>query len=700
MIDSEVKTKDGREQIKAYTVEEFEPSMCMFRPLQRNHKFKYYATDYMTLDTETSHDGDEDAWIYQWAVKFQGRYIYGRKPSEIIDLLKKLADFYGLSYDKKIICFIHNSSYDIQYLKHFLARYDCKINLLAIDNHSILQVDVWGFRILCSYKLTNMSLAKLAESYATTYEKATGEIDYTLTRYQDSKLTASDWFYMFSDVASQHDGIQGYITAMGYKFAYECPITSTGFVRTACRNAANNEKDWRMNFEMSALDLDDYLLCRQCFMGGVTICNYLYSGVTIRSKKLRHKDFCSSYPARQILDYMPVGQPMHFKVKDMETFRHLLNNYCCVFVIELTNVRLKKGITAPYIPSSKCIGSEHDKELLKVNGKVVYAPKIKIALCELDFAIIERQYKFDENFKVGHMIIFERGEAPKWLKHEVMEYFEQKCTKKDLDEYLYMRAKAFLNSVYGMTATSVLRQEYKLNNEMVIEAKKSKDREAQKKALEKYYKSYNSFMPYQLAIYTTAWARTALFEMIEAVGYDAFLYCDTDSVFYIENRRNRITMALYTEKCYKRAKEAGAFVGKKFLGLPEDEPRIRAFRALHAKCYAMEEYNKKTGQFELKVIIAGIPKASTKWIDGEAVTITNAQELKKIDNLVDGFTFKHCGGTRAIYNERPIETKIINGHKIELASNVIIDNIEKEVSDTMWTHEGLELCNILYSEVV
>ena len=152
------------------------------------------------------------------------------------------------------------------------------------------------------------------------------------------------------------------------------------------------------------------------------------------------------------------------------------------------------------------------------------------------------------------------------------------------------------------------------------------------------------------------------------------------------------------KKCREKAIQGGAFVGSKFLGLPEDEPRIRAFRGLHAKCYAMEEYNKKTGKFELKVTIAGIPKKAIKFIDGKAVTMTNAEELGKIDNLVDGFTFKHCGGTRAIYNERPIEEKEIRGHKIELASSVIIDNIEKEISDTMWTHKGYELQKILYTD--
>lgn len=694
MIESDVKTKEGKEHITAYTVEEFEPHALAFKDLQRNHKFKKYATEFMTLDTETSHSDLCDSWIYQWAVKFQDKYIYGRKPSEIIKLFEKLAEWYGLNDEKKIICYIHNASYDIQYLKHFLAKYDPRINLLAIDNHTILQVDVFGFKILCSYKLSNMSLAKLSESYAEKYIKAVGEIDYNIIRYQDSELNYNDWFYMFSDVASQHDGITGYIKAMGYKYAFECPITSTGFVRADCRKKANETDYWRNEFVMSALSLDDYLLCRQAFMGGVTIQSFKFSGKTVRSKRLKHDDFCSSYPARQMINYMPVGQPMHYDVTSYKEFRTLLNKYCCVFVVEFTNLKIKKGITAPYIPASKQIGNEKP---LKVNGKVVSCPRFKMAMCELDYFIIESQYTFDiDKLQVGHMILFERGEAPQWLKDEVMKYFKNKCELKESDPYLYMRSKAFLNAIYGMTATSILRTTYTLNTDMIIEAKGGNDREAQERALAKYYKSYNSFMPYQLSIYTTSWARFALYEMISAIGYENFIYCDTDSAFYLQTNKNRIAMAKLRMKCRKEAIEHGAYVGKKFLGMPEAEAPIRAFRGLHAKCYAMEELNKKTGKYELSVTIAGIPKKATKFIDGKAVTMTNAEELGKIDNLVDGFTFKHCGGTRAIYNERPIETKIINGHKIELASNVIIDSIEKEISDTMWTHDGYELQNILY----
>jgi hypothetical protein len=446
MIDSYVKTKDGRQAIKAYTVDEMQLPVVAFKDKQKNHKITKYAVKHICLDTETSHITNTCAWVYQWAIKFGGLYVYGRKPSEIIDFMCKVAEHYQLNDEKKIVLFIHNAAYDLRYIKLFLRQYDPTAEFLAVDAHTIIQCNVLGFTILCSYKLTNMSLAALADNYAETYAKAVGEIDYNIVRYQDSKLSESDWFYMFSDVASQDDGIKGYLKMQGYKYAFQAPITSTGFVRANCRKAAKADGNWHDEFVASRLSLEQYNLCRQCFMGGVCIASFLYSDKTIRTDKLRHRDYTSRYPATQELDYMPTGAPSWYgDVETIEELENLCNDYCCVFVLTLENVHIKKGVTAPCIPSSKCIHIENE---LKLNGKVVYADTLTMVVCELDYKWIKRQYKFDAMY-VDKMLIFERGEMPEWLKHEVFEYFENKCTLKGVNDLLYAKSKNMLNSVYG-----------------------------------------------------------------------------------------------------------------------------------------------------------------------------------------------------------------------------------------------------------
>ena len=725
---SQVKTKDGIEEITAYDANEIDLPVLTFKGLQRNHKIVKYATDYFCLDTETSKIDEITGWIYQWAICIKQKiFVYGRKPTEIIDFMIRCAEHYELSYEKKIIVYIHNQQYDFAYLKKYLSKYDPQIEVLAIDNHCVLTVDVLGFRFICSYKLTNLSLAVLSDKYAKRYIKAVGEIDYNVVRYQDSELTADDWFYMFSDVASQYDGVKEYLSMNGYTFAADAPFTSTGFVRVECRKAAREAKKWRDEFLNSQLTLEQYRLCRQAFMGGITICSWKYAGKTIRERaivrktphgnefktvELGHKDFTSSYPARQMLDYFPTGKPMKYgSITDKRELNTLLNKYCCVFMLTLENVHLKKGVTAPYIPSSKCLGvatvtnSKGVKvpDWLKLNGKIIYCKKMTIAVTEIDYKWIKRQYTASAVY-VSDMICFKRGKLPEWLKSKVMEYFTNKSTLKHTEPVLYAKSKNLLNGIYGMTATAIIRPSYVINQDSIIAKAKAEDAdEDDRQKLKKYYSSHNSFMAYQWALYTTAFARDSLMTMIEATGngvgvvdskhpenddltavYENFLYCDTDSVFYIKTPQNRANMDEYEHICIKRAKDGGAFVGENFLGAPTDEPHIQAFRGLHAKCYAMEELNVDTGRHNLNVVIAGIPKKSIKWQGGKPVKKSNAEELGNIDNLDDGFTFSHCGGTRCVYNDiRPIEVRDINGHITELATSAVIENIEKEISNTM-----------------
>ena len=698
MLISEVKTREGTQKIKAYTWDEAPLPMLKFEDLQRNHKIVKYATTYATLDTETSNDGAAYGWIYQWAVKIGRTYIYGRKPTEIIFLLERMAERYRLAEDKRLIIYIHNASYDLQYLKHYLRQYDPIINFFAINSHTILICDILGFRILCSYKLTNMSLDALSENYAQKYVKASGAIDYSIRRYQDTELTANDWYYMFSDVASQYDAIREYLRSNGYTFAAAAPVTSTGFVRNDCRKAARKVESWRGDFLKMALTPEQYNLCRQAFMGGLTIASYKYAGETIRGKNIGHVDFTSSYPARQCLDYFPMGKPEEYgDVDDLEELEDLINTKCCVFLLRLEQVQIKEGVTAPYIPHSKCITSEG---VIKVNGKVVYADAIEMAVCEIDYKIIRRQYAA-EAVRVSGMITFDRGRLPVWFRKKVMEYFTDKCTLKGVDDLLYMKQKNRLNGIYGMTATAIVRDLYEMGEDMILTAsEKMKDKEANiNEQIRKFYNNYNSFLPYQWAIYTTAHARAALVELLEVVGYENFLYCDTDSEFFLITDENRKRLEEYRQKLIDRAKTAGAFVGDKYLGAAEDEAHIRAFRPLHAKCYAMEEHT-KDGDYELNVVIAGVPKKTTKWINGEPVTVTNAEELGNIDNLQDGFTFTHNGGTRTIYNEMEPETVEIDGHTVELASSAVICDIEKEISDTMFTvGKDYALLNIVQEQL-
>lgn len=696
MITSSVLTTSGPVPINAYRPDEFTYEPLHFSRKTKNKKHVYYCDEFATFDTETSHT-DTASWIYQWSVKFDRRYLYGRTPSDFIELLKALQVHYNLSDERKIFIIIHNASYEMQFLKHYLRIYDAtmrggsdEMEILAIDKHTYISVDIFGFRFICSYKLSNLNLDLFAKNYADHFRKATGEIDYRILHYPDEELDASNWFYQFSDVAAQHDAIKGLLRIHGYKLISDAPMTSTGFVRTRCREASRGELFWRKVFRRSALTLEQYNLAHQVFMGGLTICSYKYSDVTVRVGKeyngkiydtIGHVDFASSYPTRQMLDYFPKGAPTWYgSVESDEELQELLDNYCCMFVLHAYDVHIKPGVTAPYIPSSKILYPKTKKGILKLNGKVVFAEEMAIAVTEIDYKWIMKQYDIKGDKFIDKMLIFERGEMPKFLKKEIMYYYENKCKLKKADPRLYLASKALLNSIYGMSATAIIRQEYKYDDEMILDKRNTKTDEEK---LTQYYESRNSFLPYQYGIFTTAHSRDALMTLIESIGYDKFLYCDTDSVFYLSDPEAEAAINEYNKGIRKRAIEAGAYYENKVLGVAEHEPNLTAFRGLHAKCYAMIEDGK------LSVTIAGINRSATKWIDGPGFTtlhtMTNAEELGDIDNLKDGFTFKHCGSARIIYIEDWPHGEVINGHKVDLASGSIIKDIEKTISNTMFT---------------
>ena len=92
MLDSCVKTKDGTQPIRAYTEDEIILTPVKFEKFGHNKTVYEYAADFAVLDTETSHSDLTHGWIYQWAVKWNGQYIYGRRPSELIAFLQDVQE--------------------------------------------------------------------------------------------------------------------------------------------------------------------------------------------------------------------------------------------------------------------------------------------------------------------------------------------------------------------------------------------------------------------------------------------------------------------------------------------------------------------------------------------------------------------------------------------------------------------------------
>lgn len=654
---------------------------------------KIYRIEYINavscFDSETSkiNLGDEEkeewyGWVYQWCMCVSEQFVGGRTISQFLQELDRLKRLYKLRKNKRhMIIYIHNLSYDAVYFLREMHRRDIDIELFMLDARKILTIKYDCFEIRDSYRLSNMSLEKWCEQLHTTIKKAVGAIDYNIIRYQDDNLIYNDWFYQVNDVASMKECIEIELRENNDTLL-TIPLTSTGYVRRDCRNAVKNDASYRKFFERTALTEQLYSKMYMAFAGGYCHANRHILNTTVCGC-IGHDDKKSFYPSTQQMGYFPVSKFSHlYEHKEGEPFLHstdfasYLATQCCLVQIVVINPTLKKEVTAPYLQFSKLRG-KHSKLKLD-NGRVLaYQGAMAMYCTELDLDIIERQYKAD--IYITDVYVADRGEFPIQFKKVIHKYFEVKETLKKDGGYFYMKSKNKLNAIFGMSCSRLIRDDiehdFDLSKDKVIKIIDKKERE---KKIKKYYNSRNSFFPYQLGVWLTAQCRHELFYLIELIGYDKFLYSDTDSIFYMKDEETERKLKEYNEGIKRQNDKLGITLVKKdgtksYYNLFEDEKdNIVKFRTLHSKCYAFED-----AYGGLHCTIAGISKDNKK--DGVSY-LTNAEELGAIDNLDNEFTFYECGGTISKYVSRETMIININGHITELSDACIILNHEKTIS--------------------
>lgn len=660
-------------------VKQFKPYISSF--IKKN-KYVHYSTDFICLDNETSHNHATDkekiqGWIYQYCFFYQGTYYIGRYIEDFISALKQIKQLYKDDKQTTVV-FIHNLSYDIQYIKDFLFdTFGNDFKMLVVEPHKFISFSISGFEFRCTYRLTNRSLDNWCKEMNTQHKKLVGAIDYDLIRYPFSKLNKKDWKYQIYDVVSMVEALNKQMTIHKDNIA-TLPLTSTSYVRREARKIfKENYEHNRKQFINTRLDLDTYRLCNLAFAGGLTHANRFLVNQTIEGN-IRHRDFTSHYPSQQRCKYAPVGK--FNLIGENMTFTQLnkyIKDYCLLCEITFENIRLKTNkITLPYLQESKVRqGHITSLNIISDNGRILKCDGLfKICVTELDLDIITRQYDYDKyNINVAYGSI--KGTFPKWLCDLVDNFFKWKSeTKEQIKEFeekinqlkkqgIYNNeyddllndlkidnsiSKAWLNSIYGMSATNPIRLEYDYNVSNGEFKLKDINTDDLSNLLDKFYKSKNNFMSYQLGIWTTAHARHELMQFVELIGYDKFLYADTDSIFYLSDEQTEQKINDLNKQFKRECDEKHFYIETEkkryyYHQFEDENENIIKFRMLHSKCYAYVIDNN-----EMKCTIAGVTKKG----DG----ITREQELKTIDNLKPFFTFTKCGGTSCTYVERNSNT--------------------------------------------
>ena len=669
--------------------------------------------DIVCLDTETSHNHDENnpiGWVYQWAFTYKDLIVYGRKPSQLVEAFMKIIeanDLYGgvEKPKKRLVIYIHNMSYDYSYIKEWLRdAFDTYTErMLATSKHKLITYEISGLYFKCSYRLSLKGLDSWAKGLGTVHKKLVGTIDYDVIRYQDSPLNKKDWKYMFYDVIVLDEAVRKQFAIYGDDVK-TVPLTSTGYVRRETKKEAEKEKKNRYVFLDSQLDEDTYNMCRSAFAGGLTHGNSLMEG-DIQEGCIRHRDFVSHYPSQQRCYSAPVSKfstyfdhTQNDGVMSLVELIEVSQKKCILATIRFENMVLRQGVTLPYAQESKFHDGKLGKiDLISSNGRIV---KMKgeavVVVNEHDLKWLCKQYLF--GYTILNVKTASRGKFPQYLINVIDRYFilKSECKKiigdleaKGIDSYKYPEyvearlnetiAKGMLNGIYGMSATDLIRNVIyeTLEGEWVDE--KPTDISGE---LYEYYGKWGSFMAYQLGVWTTSNARNQLMEFVELVGYENFIYADTDSIFYHSTPEIEARIEARNQELREEGDKKGWFVevdGKKirYNQFTLEHEDIVRFKYLHSKCYAYEV--KKGDKIQLKVTIAGVRRKGKKG--------TREEELGTIEELEHGKIFTDCGGTIVKHIFHTPTEEYINGHLTEYASCDIISNVTKTLNAGMLRFE-------------
>ena len=146
------------------------------------------------------------------------------------------------------------------------------------------------------------------------------------------------------------------------------------------------------------------------------------------------------------------------------------------------------------------------------------------------------------------------------------------------------------------------------------------------------------------------------------VGKENFVYCDTDSVKFIDDGSVSFNKYNVSQK-RDSIKNGGVGIDRKgnkyYLGVCDYEGTYNKFVSLGAKKYAYID-----SRDTLHITVAGV---------GKSIGAVELAERGGLNAFKEGFTFYKAGGTESVYNDDPeIKKLTVNDHSLDITSNVLI----------------------------
>lgn len=559
-----------------------------------------------SFDIETSSfydNGNKKAIMYIWQFAIKEDVIIGRTWNEFNTLIEKIKNLLNLNKHRKIVIYIHNLSYEFQFL---YKRFNIT-DIFADSERKPIKVEIDDCIILkCSYRLSGYSLETLAKNLKKPLKKMVGDLDYKKLRHSKTVITESELNYCIQDVLIVNEYIKEQIEEYGD--IEKIPLTQTGKIRRYTRHNTEKNKKYKNFIHNLTLEFDEYLLLKNAFCGGFTHANALY--VTQTAFNVASFDFTSSYPTVMISDKYPMSKGKRIKINSLEEVKRLSKNFNIVCDVKIEG--LKPKVTFENILSfSKC---RNVKNPIVNNGRIVSCETLETTLTETDLFSINAFYTFD-SIKFGLCYIYKSDYLPKEIIEVILKLYREKTELKGVKgkETEYLHSKELLNSLYGMTVTNIIHDIHIIkNDEWITENVDIKDE------IKKYNEDKNRFLFFAWGVWVTAYARRNLYTAILECRND-YIYSDTDSVKILNYEKHSEYFKNYNKMIVEKLEFALKYHGindtikpktikgiEKPLGVWDFEGIYTRFKTLGAKRYIVEKDD------EIEITIAGLSKSKGK----------------------------------------------------------------------------------------
>ena len=623
-------------------------------------------------------------YIWQFCIYHHGSWgvIYGRDWQSFLDLLQALGD--RMKQDERLMIYVHNLSFEFQFLTGIYPFEEDDV--FCLDKRRIGKCTMFHkFEFRCSYILTNLSLATFCKQMKVKHPKKDGErFDYGKIRTPSMALPTYQMLYCRNDVLGLCECIYEKMKREDDDL-YHIPLTATGYIRREAR-VAMDELNFRYRMSIQPItileddkvDMSLFYALRRAFRGGNTHGSRFYEEEICEN--VFSYDRSSSYPEVICNHEYPHNKMWHIGPISISTlYRHLqVHHMAMLMVLRFEHLRLNNEfISNPYLPTAKMIlpeeiGEDNGRLLSTLPGSIS-----EVVVTDVDFRIIIQQYIWDR-IEIVDSWGCSYGKLPQPIIDLTIKHYKAKTEYKGVEgmDAIYLASKERLNSIYGMMCQNPCRPSIKYNRKAENDDDLFREDSSiiDEELLRRYSKK--GFLPYQWAVWTTAWARWELqrgidiVEKTDPLGWGVNLYDDTDSVKGFETDI-KPDFDAYNKEKIALAEKTGAWADdpqgvRHYMGVYEYEGTSDRFVTLGAKKYCTEKKGK------LAITVSGVPKKQ------------GAYELQKkggIEAFRKGFLFEHAG-LAVKYNDHTDRWIQVNGEDIHLTNNIYLYEDTYVLGDT------------------